>query len=186
MPSSNLSFRSPETFLAKIRQRDLAGFTNPGATAKRDLTRWYDLLNEAMSEIHIQPVEAVVWIFYVNTYEGYPSARQILEAGDVIFESDLTLGDCFLDARETLSEKCQGWSPAAHYAAWDAAERYQVMVTAGKAREALTATFGMALHQVGLHTYDVAPDELNHIEAMKAVPAEKLAEEYLNTLPEET
>jgi hypothetical protein len=42
----------------------------------------------------------------------------------------------------------------------------------------------MALHHVGLHTYDLPPDELATIERMGAVSAELLPGAYVQALEE--
>lgn len=183
MPSTNLSFRTPKPLLDLIRGRDLKGVENPGATAKRDVERYYGLLAEALRDVRLMPLEVVVLIHYVGTYEGYATVSQILDAADVFRESQIGLDENFDEAQQSLAESYASLSLAARYAAWDAAERYQVLALSNKDTE---LTYGMALHRVGLHTYDLDPEVLAHIERMDAVDADRLPGLFLRTAePEE-
>jgi hypothetical protein len=182
MPSTNLSFRTPQPLLDKIKIRDLKGVNNPGATAKRDLGRWYDLLSESLEEVSITPEEAVILIHYVATYDGCPSARNVFDAGEVLEDYPIGLAEDFDAAKEALGRKYQDWSYATRYAAWDAAERYEVLA---RNHTEDNLTFGMALHRAGLHTYDLPPDELAVIERMKAAPAAFLPGVYVRAVEED-
>jgi hypothetical protein len=178
MPSPNLSFRTPQSLLEQIQRRDLKGVENPGAVAKRDVERWYGLLQEALSEVRLSPAEAVVLIHYVGALQNEPVHSNILLAAQTIGSTSLGLGDAFAAVRASLAAKMASWSLAGKYAAWDAAERYEVLAVRGPE----TLTFGMALHEVGLHTYDLPTDELATIERMAATTADQLPGEYLVAL----
>jgi hypothetical protein len=184
MPSTNLSFRTPVDFMDRIKSRDLKGVDNPGATAKRDLGRWYDVLAEGLREVQVTPDEAVVLIYYVSTYEGLATVDNVMRAGEVLEDYPVGLVDDFDTAKWELGKKYQTWSLAGRYAAWDAAERYEVLA---RRNEASTEplTLGMALHRAGLHTYDLPPEILAHVERTPATIADELPGIYLRTAEEE-
>lgn len=181
MASRNLSFRTPEPLMDKIRSRDLKGVDNPGAVAKRDVERWYNVLQEGLAEVRLTPPESVVLIHYVGPFEGHVVHTNVLLAAQHIQSGPMGLGEPFAAVRESLAAKMAQWSLAGRYAAWDAAERYQVLVARNFAREDLAEdlTFGMALHHVGLHTYDLPQEELSVIEGMDAVEASRLPGAYV-------
>lgn len=182
MASTNLSFRTPTDFMDKIKSRDLKGVENPGATAKRDLGRWYEALSEGLREIEVMPDEAVVLIHYVGTYQGLASVDNVARAGEVLEDYSVGLTEDFDAVKGRLGRKYQTWSLLGKYAAWDAAERYEVLAKHGT-DEGLT--LGMALHRVGLHTYDLSPGVLAHVERTPALEADKLPGIYLRTAEEE-
>jgi hypothetical protein len=192
MPSRNLSFRTPPKLLEQIQSRDLKGVDNPGAVAKRDVERWYEVLQESMREVRLNPAEAVVLIYYAGSLleDSSVSLSRVLMAHHIIGSGGLGLESAFTPVSESLADKMAGWSLAGKYAAWDAAERYEVVVrrnlehVEGAVEGAEDLTFGMALHRVGLHTYDLLPDELAVIERMGAVPADMLPGAYLRALRE--
>ncbi len=184
MASTNLSFRTPADFMDKIKSRDLKGVDNPGATAKRDLGRWYDALGEGLREVQLTPDEAVVLIYYVSTYQGLASVDNVVKAGEVLEDYPIGLVEDFDTAKWELGSKYQSWSVLGRYAAWDAAERYEVLARHNeKTTEPLT--LGMALHKVGLHTYDLPPEILAHVERTPAMIADKLPGFYLRTAEED-
>lgn len=187
MPSTNLSFRTPAEFMERIKSRDLKGVDNPGATAKRDLGRWYDVLDEGMHEVEVTPDEAVVLIHYVSTYDGLATVDNVTRAGEVLEDYPVGLTDGFDTAKWELGRKYQTWSLAGRYAAWDAAERYEVLARRNEGADAWPEdlTFGMALHTVGLHTYDLPLEYLAHIERTPAATADKLPGIYLRMAEEE-
>jgi hypothetical protein len=165
--------------MQQIRGRDRKGVDNPGAVVKRDVKRWYAVLHDALSEVKLSPLEALVLICYVARFEGEPTHVAVMTAHEGIGDTRLGLSQEFRATGDSLSAKYMCWSTAAKYAAWDAAERYQVL----SLRQADDPpTFGMALHTVGLHTYDISPDELSVIERMKAAPADFLPGVYLRAL----
>lgn len=182
MASTNLSFRTPEVLMGKIRSRDLKGVDNPGATAKRDIERYYSLMDEGMRTVRLTPKEAVVLIYHVSTYEGYATAQQIADAWEVFQDYQLGLDENFDDATESLGQAYAEWPLVGRWAAWDAAERYQVLATRSGDPE---LTFGMALHRAGLHTYDLSQEELAHIERMGAVEGDLLPGVFLRALQED-
>jgi hypothetical protein len=156
--ATNLSFRTPSELMDKIKLRDFTNVQNPGATAKRGLIRWYDMLGCALREIHLIPKEAVVLIHLVNRVGPDISADRLA----VYQIKDQGLGEAYTFVTESLAAKMASWPLATRYAAWDAAERYEALVSKEK------LSYGSALHQVGLHTYDLTPEELEHVEALEA------------------
>lgn len=185
MPSRNISFRAQQDLLDKIRSRDPEGNEYPGATAKRDIERWYAMLEDHASEIdHLTPEEVVVLIYYVGTYGGRPSPAHVLRIGDSLVDSTVSfLDDFYSAAQESLGTKLQYMGRMARFAAWDAAERYQALsLKAAKTGEPLT--LGMALHRVGLHTYDLEPHVLRRVEAVSAVESDLLPGAYLRAAEE--
>lgn len=181
MPSNNLSFRTPEPLLKQIQSRDPKGVENPGAIAKRDVERWYGFLQSGLPQVELTPAEAVVLIHYVGAFQGEMQHSQVLMAAQSIGSTPQGLGEAYAPARASLAAKMADWSVAALYAAWDAAERYEVVAKRGS----LNTTFGMALHLVGLHSYVLPPDDLATVERMGAVPSADLPGEYLTALKEE-
>lgn len=180
MPSTNLSFRTPERLMAQIGQRDMKGVQYPGTVVKRDVERWYAVLADALSEVRLAPAEVVVLVSYAASYDGEPSHASVIDSPLVISRREFAMDDeRFDEAQEALGRKMTDWSLAGLYAAWDAAERYEVL-----ARRSADSglSFGMALHRVGLHTYDLAPEELARIEQIRAVPAEELPAAYLRAV----
>jgi len=163
----------------------MKGVDSPGATAKRDLGRWYDMLSEGLREVQITPDEAVVLIYYVSTYEGLATVDNVERAGEVLEDYSVGLMDDFETAKWELGKKYQTWSLAGRYAAWDAAERYEVLARHNE-KTAEPLTLGMALHRVGLHTYDLPPEILDHVERTPAMIADKLPGLYLRTAEEES
>lgn len=182
MPSTNLSFRTPAELMDKIKARDLKGVDNPGATAKRDLSRWYEFLTVNLGEVKLQPDEAAVLIYYVGKYQGAATQESVVNASTIIEADDLGLSEDLDDARGSLARKMDSWFMGELYAAWDAAERYQVLVERVDPDEDLT--FGMALHKVGLHNYHLTTEKLALVEAMNAVVAEDVIQEYTARLSE--
>jgi hypothetical protein len=183
MPSSNLSFRAPEPFLEQIRSRDIKGVDNPGAVAKRDLIRWYGVLQQGLGEVDLTPAEAVVLIHFVGAFHDRSvNLSEMLMAHHVINGASLHLEEVYTPVRASLADKMANWSTVARYAAWDAAERYQVVSRHGP----LNTTFGMALHRVGLHSYVLPPEDLATVERMGAVSADLLPGEYIAALKEGT
>lgn len=186
MASRNISFRVPEDLLDKIRARDPEGNEYPGATAKRDVDRWYAMLEHYSREIaQFSPDEAVVLIYYVGTYGGRPSTAHVLAVGDSLANSNVSFLDEFYGAaQESLGRKLQHLAPMARFAAWDAAERYQALAL-GAERSGEPLTLGMALHRTGLHTYDLEPHVLRRVEATRAVESDYLPGAYLRAAKEE-
>lgn len=188
MPSQNISFRAQESLLEQIRARDPQASQYPGATAKREVERWYAMLDESFKEIRevdrLSPAESVVLIYYVGTYGGRPSNDAVLQAGDVLRGSAVGFLDEFYDnAQALVGAKLRLMSPMARYALWDAAERYEALAV-GAARSGEPLTLGMALHKVGLHTYDLAPHILRWVEATPAVESDLLPGAYLRAAKE--
>lgn len=176
MPSQNLSFRAPQKLLDQLSKRDLKNVKYPGTTAKREVERWYSLLTSGLMEVRIDPVEVVVLAYYANAFNGEPTHANVLNAPYAIGDGVGSLSGKFYPAQLSLSDKMKGWSVAGLYAAWDAVERYEVVVSRLKNE---SMTFGMALHLVGLHTYSLPPEELARIEQMSPVTSELLPQEYL-------
>lgn len=155
MPSPNLNFRAPADLLAKIRSRDPQGLKLPGSIAKRDLERWYAALEAALRTVRLTPAEAVYLIRTVQ--EAYPVNESFVTVLDQVVDDSWLEG--WGAARDTLARKLAPMPQVTRWALVDAAERY--LAYAEKNPEAST---GMALHQVGLHTYDLAPWELEILE----------------------
>lgn len=174
MPSKNLSFRAPEALLEKISLRDPEKSLYPGAIAKREVGRWYEVLGEALKDVRVTPDEAVVLIVCVMS--STPVHENVVSTSARLCTESLDLGGELDEAQESLAVKMGDWPLMTVYAAWDAAERYEVLAL-NPPPEGLT--FGMALHQVGLHTYDLEPETLAHIERTPAVPAAYLGEVYV-------
>jgi hypothetical protein len=186
MASKNLSFRTPQELLDKIKARDLKGVDNPGAVAKREVERWYSVLQESLSEVRLTPAEAVVLIHHVEVFDGQADLPIIRVASDCIADGSTGLSSFYGPVRASLARQMARWSFAGLFAAWDAAERYHVLVKRNFDREeqAEDLTFGMALHRVGLHTYDLPPEELEVIESTPAVMPDRLPDAYLRALEE--
>ncbi len=188
MPSQNIGFRANDALLKQIRSRDPQAHQYPGATAKREIERWYAMLEEGSRELlkvdRLKPAEAVVLIYYVGTYGGRPSHEAVMRCGDVLREQSVGFLDEFYDnAQAGLGAKLRLMSPMGRYALWDAAERYEALAM-GAADEEAPLTFGMALHKVGLHSYNLAPHILQRVEATRAVESDFLPGAYLRAAKE--
>jgi hypothetical protein len=183
VPSNNLTFRAPEGLMDQIKSRDIKGVQYPGTVAKRDIDRWYRVLADGLKEVRLDPTEALVLIYYVDTLGGEPSHEEVTGLAEGLRSGQIGLGETFDAARVSLAEKLFGASLAAVYALWDAAERYHVAARRND-EDAWSEdlTFGMALHKIGLHTYDLSPEELAHIERTTAVLPDLLPGAFLSTL----
>lgn len=178
MSSTNLSFRTPAALMQRIQARDIKGVDNPGAIAKRDVERWYSLLGESIKEVSVDPVEAVVIIYAANWWLNGMSGPTLSLLPEVLRQG-IGLPAFYQDAQLGLADRVEGWPLDARAALWDAAERYDVL-----AHHKPGQTFGSALHQVGLHSYDLEPEELDLVERIPAVESDVLAEAYMNAVEE--
>lgn len=159
MPSINLSFRAHPSLLAHVSARDPKDLKNPGSIAKRDLERWYAVLAQARMYINLSPAEAVLLIRVAN------------EVGEIDEEVVTFLvnyvrdhpQDGFAHVQGTLLQKVNRMDYITRWALMDAVDRYRVYQV--KHPE---ATVGMALHQVGLHSYTATPEELAALESAAA------------------
>jgi hypothetical protein len=164
MPSTVLSFTAPYLLLKQITSRDPKGAKKPGATAKRDLERWYGVLSGALERLKLDPAEAVLLLQVLGTVDASPEEKARLLAVHV--ERDTAEG--YGHVRRELVRKMTSWDLLTCWAVVDAAERYVVYQQRNPG-----ATLGMALHQVGLHSYEATYKELAALEATTAVvPAE--------------
>lgn len=186
MPSQNISFRAQPDLLEKIRARDPQKSRYPGATAKRDVERWYAMLEDSLGAVEkFTPDEAVVLIYYVGTYGGRPAHEHVMRVGDSLRDSSVSFLDPFYDLAQTsVGAKLRLMSPMGRYAAWDAAERYEALAQEAVREKDENLTFGMALHKVGLHTYNLASHVLQRVEATRAVPSDYLPGAYLRAAKE--
>jgi hypothetical protein len=168
MPSQNIVFRTTGLLLKRISIRDPKGVKMPGATARRDLERWYSALEIALSKVKLDPAEAVFLIKVVGT-EPEHNDHFVEFLGAAIQDSD---EEGFEHVRARLIHKVSQWDFITLWAVVDACERYVVY----QARNAgdPKVTLGMALHQVGLHSYMVTPEELAALEAAEAAPPVEL------------
>lgn len=108
-----------------------------------------------------------------------------MRSGDVLRESAVGFLDEFYDLAQTsLGAKLRLMSPMARYALWDAAERYEALAKARARSGDTTLTFGMALHEIGLHTYDLPMHILQAVEATRAVESDLLPGAYLRAAKE--
>jgi hypothetical protein len=159
MPSVNLSFRAPAILLNLIQARDPKSLKNPGSVAKRDVERWYAALADALRGVQLNPAEAVLLIRLVSAAEEPTEAFVDGLAGYVLGRPL----DGFDHVRRSLVRKLSAYDRLTTWALVDAAERY--VVYQAKHPE---ATIGMALHQVGLHSYTATPEELASMESTPA------------------
>jgi hypothetical protein len=176
--STNLSFRTPEALKKKFRTRDIKGVANPGYIAKRDVERWYSLLSASMDEVRIEPADAVVMIYAVNWWLGIMDGHQLKSLPQQL-RQQMGLDDFYRDAQLELAEQVERWPLAARAALWDAAERYDVLVHGNPGK-----TFGAALHLVGLHSYQLTPEELRLVEKVPAVESDQLPAAYMAAMKE--
>lgn len=173
MSSTNLSFRTPPGLMQKIRDRDIKGVDNPGAIAKRDVERWYSLLGESLKAVHIEPAEAVVMIFAANWSFNGMSSQTLTDLPETL-RHGMGLHSFYREAQLGLAEEVERWPLDVRAALWDAAERYDVAAHKTPGR-----TFGATLHQVGLHSYDLTPEELALVESIPAVESDSLPGVYM-------
>lgn len=178
MSSSNLSFRTPAELMGKFRIRDIKGVKNPGAIAKRDVERWYSMLDACRKQVRLQPAEAVVMIYAANWWLSAMSGESLLALPQQL-RRDLRMDPFYRDAQDSLGELVTEWPLGTRAAIWDAAERYDVL-----AHHHPDTTFGAALHQVGLHSYRLAPEELAVVETLSAVEADNLPAAYMQAVNE--
>lgn len=174
MSSTNLSFRTPADLMQRIRARDIKGVANPGAIAKRDVERWYSLMAEALKEVSVEPVEAVVMIYAANWSLTGMTGHALMDLPETLAR-EIGLPAFYRDAQLELVEKVERCSLDVRAALWDAAERYDVIAHKEPGR-----TFGATLHQVGLHCYDLGPDELALVEKLPAEESLSLPQAYMN------
>lgn len=173
MPSTNLSFRTPIDLMNKFRTRDIKGVLNPGAIAKRDVERWYSLLEISMGDVQVEPVEAVVMIYAANWWLN-GMGGQVLQDLPETLRREMGLDPFYRDAQLSLAEVVERSSLAVRAALWDAAERYDVLAHKGG-----QCSFGALLHQVGLHSYTLTPEELGLVESFPAVESDVLPASYI-------
>lgn len=176
MSSTNLSFRTPPDLMAKIKARDLKGVENPGATAKRDVARWYSLLSASLPEVTVVPAEAVVMIHAANWWLTTMNASALLGLPDTL-RSGIGLDDFYGAYQQSLGESMLSLPLSARAALWDAAERYEVEVSKHPDQ-----TFGAVLHRVGLHTYQLSPQGLEIVESFSAVESSALPAAYMKAV----
>jgi hypothetical protein len=162
MPSQNVAFRTAGPLLKKISSRDPKGVKTPGATAKRDLERWYSALEFCLSKVKLDPAEAVLLIKVIGTVPEHTD-EWVEHLGLHVLESE---EEGYEHVRTRLVQRITQWDFMTCWAVVDAVERYVVF----QARNAgdPDITLGMALHQVGLHSYMVSTEELAALEAAGA------------------
>jgi hypothetical protein len=164
--------------MKKIQSRDIKGVDNPGAMAKRDLERWYSLLDDSLKSVSIELNEAVVMIYAVNWWLGIMDGHQLYSLPQQLLQQ-MGLDDFYREAQSSLAEKVEKWPLAVRAALWDAAERYEVATHRNPGK-----TFGAALHQVGLHSYALTPQELAVVEELAAMESDMLPGAYMNAVNE--
>lgn len=174
--SSNLSFRTPPELKARLKARDIKGVDHPGAIAKRDIERWYSLMEESLHEVAVSPAEAVVVIYGVHWWLPALTGSALSDL-PVQIRRLVGLPPFYRDAQDSLGERLYAMSLSARAALWDAAERYDVAV-----RRNHEQTFGRALHEVGLHSYDLPQSELWVVENLTAVESDALPAAYMNAI----
>lgn len=161
MPSTNLSFRAPYPLLNQVQARDPKGLKNPGSVAKKDLERWYGALASAMRDVQISPAAAILLIRIVRevSAEGPPTESFVADLPRYVRNNP---HEGFEHVRKDLALRLEIHDQITRWAMVDAAERYEVL------RETQPEmTSGMALHQVGLHSYTATPEELASLERTK-------------------
>lgn len=174
MSSTNLSFRTPAELMQRIRARDIKGVDNPGAIAKRDVERWYSLLGESLKYVSVKPVEAVVMIYAVHWCLKGMGGQSLMDLPETL-RREIGLHAFYRDAQLGLAEEVERRPLDVRAALWDAAERYDVVAHREPGR-----SFGAVLHRVGLHSYDLMPQELALIEGLPAVESDSLPGVYMN------
>lgn len=173
MASTNISFRTPPELMTKLASRDIKNVKYPGHVAKRDVDRWYSLLESSLGEATVSPEEAVVIIFAASWWLPVMTGRFLTEL-PAILRQEIGLDGSYAGASRSLADRMESWPLAVRAAVWDAAERYDVTVRQGPWR-----TYGAALHQVGLHNYRLSSQELALVEALPAVESRELPAAYL-------
>lgn len=151
MASPNLSFRAGSDLLAKVKSRDPEGLKTPGAIAKRDVNRWYSALEEAIATVRLTPSQAILLVRVVRD-------AQVIDndfvAGLIAHIEDDPEGRT-TQTGKGLVQRISSYDRITRWALVDAAERYLAYV-----RKNPGVSVGMALHQVGLHSYQLASWEL--------------------------
>lgn len=173
MSSTNLSFRTPADLMMKFRARDIKGVDNPGAIAKRDVERWYLLIGHSLKEVSVEPAEAVVIVYAANWWLNGMSGQILQDLPDIL-SKQMGLHAFYRDAQLGLAERVERWPLDVRAALWDAAERYDVLAHRDPGQ-----TFGATLHQVGLHSYDLTPEELSLVESIPAAESDQLPDAYM-------
>lgn len=166
MNSTNISFRAVGSMLNRLQVRDGKSMKNPGTIARRDLDRWYGALQDALEDVRLAPAEAILLIRLVNRADQHD---EDFVAGLAAYVADRP-EDGFAHVQRRLAQKLAAFDRITRWALVDAAERYAVFQ-----HKHPGATLGMALHQVGLHSYDVTPGELAALEATEAAQPGELA-----------
>jgi hypothetical protein len=164
--------------MQRLQARNIKGVKNPGAIAKRDVERWYSLLEASVSYVKVEPIEAVVMIYAANWHFSAMNSRTLEDLGSIL-RQEMGLNPFYADAQRTLAQKVEDWPLLVRAALWDAAERYDVLAHLRRVE-----TFGAGLHQVGLHSYELEPEELARVEGLAAVEGDSLPEEYMRTVME--
>jgi hypothetical protein len=161
---TGLNLRVDEILRAKIKSRDLKGVENPGAVARRDLERWYGSLKDALDQIKLAPAEAVLLIAVI----GKESVHSEALAATLAMHVEESEEEGYGHVRNRLVQKIEHWDRTTRWAVIDACERYAVY-----AKRHPESTLGMALHQVGLHSYTATPEEMAVLEGtLVTAPAE--------------
>lgn len=164
--------------MKRIQSRDIKGVDNPGAVAKRDVERWYSFLGESLKGVRVSPREAVVIIYAANRWLGVMTGPRLESLEGDLFEPiglDGVREGFYREAQESLSAKVGEWPLNVRAALWDAAERYEVTAYRQPGK-----TFGAVLHQVGLHSYELDPEELDVVERVPAAESDALPDLYVN------
>lgn len=162
MPNPNMSFRAPALLRDALAARNPKDdVKNSGVIAKREVERWYVELDRALVTLKLNPAEAVLLISVVGNSELRPD--QIAHQLHILVEQDETEG--FGHVRDRLVHRMSSWDVMRMWAVVDAVERYEIYQ-----RRNPSATLGMALHVVGLHSYMVTPEELAILESTTVAP----------------
>jgi hypothetical protein len=171
--STNLSFRTPPDLMQKLRDRDIKGVDNPGAIAKRDVERWYSLLSESLKTVHVEPAEAGGLIVAASWAFSGMNSQTLADLPETL-RREVGLHVFYREAQLGLAEEVERWPLDVRAALWDAAERYDVVAHKEPGR-----SFGAVLHRVGLHSYELTPEELALVESIPAVESDSLPGVYM-------
>lgn len=110
--------------------------------ARRDLSRWYEALADAMLGIKLGPAEVLL---LVEAAERTPDRNALVASLPEVLETGDAPG--YGHVRPGLLEAARGWDRMQRWAVVDACERYILLEEAGG------RTTAEILHDIGLNPY---------------------------------
>lgn len=121
-----IQFKADEALTAHLRARDPHGAQNPGVTARRGLTLWYEALHRALLGVSLEAAEILLLADVVQVWceiAGCDPANLVEELPQAVRDNQ---APGFDHVRAGLAERVEGWNPLERWAVVDYCERYSI------------------------------------------------------------